>query len=329
MNKYVLSILYCLLISVCHPHLEKSARRPTKLLRTPWVRNWKPCRQWVQLTCWCHRTSLVSSGCLELQDEWYKLELIRLIDEKKNNQEYLKRKSCERCSTQAYKAQGNAEKTKPSSTGTYSIDREKRNKSKKQPGIFGSKMRSPFHTFGAHLYHMPSAAASKLSAQDSKLDPASFPRILTKFAALRLGPTLRLPFLLSVSLPASVIWIDVISEEWQATGTAFVVLKQHPSKCLMLQWTLHASISSMCPLDIHLHGPHQFSFVCWQMSTLKLHTFRPCPMPCLKQFERTSLHTREGQSFKGQVAWQVPTLFPGSLQPMQRAPSCCNRLWHA
>ena len=70
----------------------------------------------------------------------------------------------------------------------------------------------------------------------------------------------------------------------------------------------------MCPLDIHLHSPHQFSFVCWQMSTLKLHTFRPCPMPCLKQFERTSLHTREGQSFKGQVAWQVPTLFPGSLQ---------------
>ena len=70
----------------------------------------------------------------------------------------------------------------------------------------------------------------------------------------------------------------------------------------------------MCPLDIHLHRPHQVFFVCWQMSTLKLHTFRPCPMPCLKQFERTSLHTREGQSFKGQVAWQVPTLFPGSLQ---------------
>lgn len=58
----------------------------------------------------------------------------------------------------------------------------------------------------------------------------------------------------------------------------------------------------MCPLDIHLYRPHQFSFVCWQMSTLKLHTFRPCPMPCW------------------QVAWQVPTLFPGSLQPMQAEP---------
>lgn len=162
MNKYVLSILFCLLISVCHPHLEKSARRPTKLLRTPWVRNWKPCRQWVQLTCWCHRMSLVSSGCLELQDEWYKLELIRLIDEKKNNQEYLKRKSCERCSVltpigsggSGLKAQGNEEKTKPSSTGTYSIDREKRNNSKKQPGFFGSKCSKTLPYFwGSQQYH--------------------------------------------------------------------------------------------------------------------------------------------------------------------------------